>query len=61
MVGAGAHSRAHSLRAWGRRAEVGGAPSWDPRAQLAGEPGLGVGVMSRGGVIINQKKKKKIK
>lgn len=43
--------------AWGRRAEVGEAPSWDPRAQLAMEPGLGAGVMSKGEVIKNQKKK----
>lgn len=42
--------------AWGRRAEVGEAPSWDPRAQLAMEPGLGAGVMSKGEVIKNQKK-----
>lgn len=49
-------SRAQSW-AGGRRTEVGKAPSWDPRALFAMEPGLGVGVMSRGGVIINQKKK----
>lgn len=45
----------------GRRTEVGMAPSWDPRALIAKEPGLGVGVMSRGGVIINQKNNKIIK
>lgn len=56
LVGARAHGSRQS-GAWGRRAEVGEAPSWDPRARLATEPGLGVGVMSRGGVIINQKKK----
>lgn len=27
----------------GRRTEVGKAPSWDPRALIAKEPGLGVG------------------
>lgn len=32
----------------GRRTEVGKAPFWDPTALTAKEPGLGVGVMSRG-------------
>lgn len=58
--GALGQSRARS-GAWGRGAEVGKTPSWDPRARLAMEPGLGVGVMNRGRVIINQKKKKIIK